>query len=44
MKNSAPVMTRRQKQATVQKWAAWILKQQARATKDKPTRTESERV
>jgi hypothetical protein len=43
MKNSASVMTRRQKQATVQKWAAWILKQRARAGKGKP-RAESERV
>jgi len=43
MKNSASVMTKRQKQATVQKWAAWILKQQAGAAKAKP-RAESERV
>ena len=43
MKNSATVLTKRQKQATVRKWAAWILKQRARGTKAKP-RDDSERV
>jgi hypothetical protein len=37
-------MTKRQKQATVQKWATWILKQQARAAKEKEPRPESQRV
>jgi hypothetical protein len=36
MKNSAMVLTKRQKQATVRKWAEWILKQRARAVKAKP--------
>jgi len=35
MKNSGVVLTKRQKQATVQKWAAWILKQRAQASKAK---------
>ncbi len=36
MKNSVPVLTKRQRQATVRKWAAWILKQRTRTAKAKP--------
>jgi hypothetical protein len=36
MKNSATVLTKSQKQATVRKWAEWILKQRTRAAKTKP--------
>jgi hypothetical protein len=43
MKNSVAVLTKRQKKATVEKWAAWILKQQARAAKTKP-RADLERI
>lgn len=35
MKHSGSVLTRREKQATVQKWALWILKQRANAPKSK---------
>jgi len=35
MKNSGAVLTKRQKQATIQKWATWILKQRAQASKAK---------
>ncbi len=44
MKNTGPALTKRQKQATVQKWAAWILEQRAQPAKTKTPRTESERV
>ncbi len=36
MKNASTVLTKRQRQATVRKWAAWILNQRARAAKAKP--------
>jgi ABC-type Fe3+ transport system substrate-binding protein len=44
MKNSGSVLTKQQKQATVQKWVAWILKQRVQAAKAKEPRPESERV
>jgi len=36
MKNAATVLTKRQRQATVRKWAAWILTQRTRVAKTKP--------
>ncbi len=38
MKKTGSGLTRTQKQATVQKWATWILKQQTRAAKGKERR------
>jgi hypothetical protein len=35
MKNSGLALTKRQQQATVRKWAAWIREQRARAAKTK---------
>jgi hypothetical protein len=44
MKKSTLILTRRQKRATIQKWAEWILKQRASAAKATTPRTGSERV
>jgi hypothetical protein len=40
--SAAPGLTQEQKEATIQKWASWILKQREVSLKSKPSEDDSE--
>jgi hypothetical protein len=40
--SAAPGLTQEQKEATIQKWVSWILKQQEVALKSRPSEEDSE--